>query len=140
MFKDLEHECLKILKLSRSPNWMRARARSRVRKACRAGGPSAGSASRKKDFRFPTKGAAGAPRLKRGSTSCSRRTNQNRARTGARTAPGPRAHAQKKKTNPNAPERYMLSMSCPPQAGLIVLRRSASLRFHFVRGAAKDFY
>lgn len=104
-----------------------------------------GNASRKKDFRFPTKEQTGF-QIEKAEQSCGPGAERSRA-----AAPWPRSVRNYKKNiatyfrilaagADDEPERYMLNMRCPPQSCLIVFSCSERVGFHFVGGGGKDFY
>lgn len=107
-----------------------------------------GNASRKKDFRFPTKEQTGF-QIEKAEQSCG--PGAERSRDALAETPWPRSVRNYKENiapyfliratgADDEPERYMLNMRCPPQSCLIVFSCSERVGFHFVGGGGKDFY
>lgn len=106
-----------------------------------------GNASRKKDFRFPTKEQTGF-QIEKAEQCCGPGAERSRAAT-RRPGHAPCAIIRKNIAPyflipatgaDDEPERYMLNMRCPPQSCLIVFSCSERVGFHFVGGGGKDFY
>lgn len=105
-----------------------------------------GNASRKKDFRFPTKEQTGF-QIEKAEQCCALEAEHHGHRRHRRTQKEPERLyfllilPRERKKEPDEPERYMLNMRFPPQSCLIVLSCSEKgwISFRWWR-RGKDFY